>query len=167
MTQTIATTKPPSSAALPSALRAAGRRARHSRRQYVYTGSRRRRTIQHRRTRAPCVTARRRLDSLGRYTDRDWPRREVVAGRRGDGSVLVVDRDALTLGDRRLVAHLAADEPAENAALVCAHYLQRRPSRSLPAGERRGSDREAVRRDEDDETREPCVLMEPSSRVGA
>ncbi|HWY18551.1 MAG TPA: hypothetical protein VNY27_07545 [Solirubrobacteraceae bacterium] len=38
--------------------------------------------------------------------------------------MLVVDRDALTLGDRRLVAHLAVDEPAENAALVCAHYLR-------------------------------------------
>jgi hypothetical protein len=38
--------------------------------------------------------------------------------------VLVVDRDAITLGDRRLVAHLAADEPAENAALVCSRYLQ-------------------------------------------
>jgi hypothetical protein len=47
----------------------------------------------------------------------------VIAGRRGDGCVLVVDRDAVTLGDRRLVAHLAADEPAPNAALVCAHYL--------------------------------------------
>jgi hypothetical protein len=40
------------------------------------------------------------------------------------GSVLVVDRDATTHGDRRLVAHLAADEPAENASLVCRHYLQ-------------------------------------------
>lgn len=38
--------------------------------------------------------------------------------------MLVVDRDAFTLGDRRLVAHLAIDEPAENAALVCAHYLR-------------------------------------------
>jgi hypothetical protein len=37
--------------------------------------------------------------------------------------VLVVDRDATTLGDRRLVAHLGADEPAENAALVCRSYL--------------------------------------------
>ncbi|HYM46090.1 MAG TPA: hypothetical protein VES65_08025 [Solirubrobacteraceae bacterium] len=35
-----------------------------------------------------------------------------------------MDRDALTLGDRRLVAHLGADEPAENAALVCDRYLQ-------------------------------------------
>jgi hypothetical protein len=48
----------------------------------------------------------------------------VIAGRRGDGCVLVVDRDALTLGDRRLVALLAGDEPTENAALVCAHYLR-------------------------------------------
>ncbi|HEV3319221.1 MAG TPA: hypothetical protein VG053_05745 [Solirubrobacteraceae bacterium] len=38
--------------------------------------------------------------------------------------MLVVDRDALTLADRRLVAHLATDEPAGNAALVCAHYLR-------------------------------------------
>jgi hypothetical protein len=37
--------------------------------------------------------------------------------------VLVVDRDAATLGDRRLVAHLAADEPPENARLVCRLYL--------------------------------------------
>jgi hypothetical protein len=40
------------------------------------------------------------------------------------GSVLVVDRDASTLGDRRLVAHLAADEPRCNAVLVCEHYLR-------------------------------------------
>jgi hypothetical protein len=65
-----------------------------------------------------------RLDPLGRYTDATGRAREVIAGRRGDGCVLVVDRDALTLGDRRLVAHLAIDEPVENATLVCAHYLR-------------------------------------------
>lgn len=70
------------------------------------------------------VSMRSRLDRLGRYTDATGRAREVIAGRRGDSCVLVVDRDALTLGDRRLVAHLAADEPAENAALVCAHYLR-------------------------------------------
>jgi hypothetical protein len=37
--------------------------------------------------------------------------------------VLVVDRDATTLGDQRLLAHLHADEPAGNAALVCRLYL--------------------------------------------
>jgi hypothetical protein len=39
------------------------------------------------------------------------------------GTVLVVDRDADTLADRRLVAHLGADEPRENAAIVCEQYL--------------------------------------------
>jgi hypothetical protein len=65
-----------------------------------------------------------RFDPLGRYTNATGRTREVIAGQRGDGSVLVMDRDALTLGDRRLVAHLAADEPTENASLVCAHYLE-------------------------------------------
>lgn len=65
-----------------------------------------------------------RFDPLGRYINATGRTREVIAGQRGDGSVLVIDRDALTLGDRRLVAHLAADEPTENAALVCAHYLE-------------------------------------------
>jgi hypothetical protein len=66
--------------------------------------------------------------ALGRYTDWNGRPREVVARRGLAGSVLVVDRDATTLGDRRLVAHLAADEPAENAALVCSRYLQEAPS---------------------------------------
>jgi hypothetical protein len=70
------------------------------------------------------TAARRKLDPLGHYTDKAGRTREVVAGRRGDGCVLVVDRDALTFGDRRLVAQLAADEPHGNAALVCAHYLR-------------------------------------------
>jgi hypothetical protein len=39
------------------------------------------------------------------------------------GSLLVVDRDAATLADRRLVAHLAGDEPTDNAMLVCRGYL--------------------------------------------
>jgi hypothetical protein len=38
--------------------------------------------------------------------------------------VLVVDRDAGTLADGRLVAHLGADEPQENAAIVCDRYLE-------------------------------------------
>jgi hypothetical protein len=35
----------------------------------------------------------------------------------------VLDRDATTLCDRRLVAHLASDEPPDNATLICRHYL--------------------------------------------
>jgi hypothetical protein len=38
--------------------------------------------------------------------------------------VLVADHEVVTRGDCRLVAHLAADEPAENAELVCSHYLR-------------------------------------------
>ena len=60
---------------------------------------------------------------LGRYIDRSGRLRQVVALPGARGSVLVVDRDAITLGDRRLVAHLAPDEPRENAARVCEHYL--------------------------------------------
>jgi hypothetical protein len=76
-------------------------------------------------------TARPRRDSgcgepglLGRYLDSDGRQRHVVALPGAGGSVLVVDGDACTLGERRLVAHLAADEPPENAALVCEHYLR-------------------------------------------
>jgi hypothetical protein len=66
---------------------------------------------------------------IGRYLDPAGHLRELVAPTGFAGSVLVIDRDATTLGDRRLVAHLAADEPAENARLVCGHYLSdpRRP----------------------------------------
>jgi hypothetical protein len=63
-------------------------------------------------------------DLLGRYTDSRGRPREVLARTGRAGSVLVLDCDARTLGDRRLVAHLAADEPPENAALVCHHYLR-------------------------------------------
>jgi hypothetical protein len=61
--------------------------------------------------------------ALGRYTDARGDARELIARRGAAGSVLVVDRDSATLGDCLLVAHLAADEPATNAALVCRHYL--------------------------------------------
>jgi hypothetical protein len=64
------------------------------------------------------------LDPLGRYVDASGRTREVIAGRRCDGCVLVVDRDGLTLGDLRLVALLGAEESVENAALVCDHYLR-------------------------------------------
>lgn len=61
---------------------------------------------------------------LGRYTDRHGRPREVIVRHGVAGSVLVLDRDGITHGDRRLVAHLAADEPAGNAALVCTRYLE-------------------------------------------
>ena len=61
---------------------------------------------------------------LGRYTDQLGRRREVLTQPALAGSVLVVDRHVAGHGDSRLVAHLSADEPAENAALMCEHYLQ-------------------------------------------
>jgi hypothetical protein len=60
---------------------------------------------------------------LGAYRDRHGRDRELVAAAGSGGSTLVIDRDLATLSDRRLVAHLGAEEPRENAALVCRHYL--------------------------------------------
>jgi hypothetical protein len=61
---------------------------------------------------------------LGRYLDPENRLRQVVVLPGARGSVLVVDRDATTREDLRLVAHLAADEPPENAAILCDHYLR-------------------------------------------
>jgi hypothetical protein len=60
---------------------------------------------------------------LDSYLDVTGHMREVVVRPGSGGSVLVLDRDATTLGDRRVVAHLAPDEPDENAAIVCSDYL--------------------------------------------
>jgi hypothetical protein len=60
---------------------------------------------------------------LARYTDWRGRLREIVTQAGCAESVLVVDRDEATLGDRRLVAHLAADEPVENAAIASRCYL--------------------------------------------
>jgi hypothetical protein len=61
---------------------------------------------------------------LGRYTDHRGRTRELLVQAGARGSVLVVDRDQATLEDSRLIAHLGPDEPAENAAIVCAEYLR-------------------------------------------
>jgi hypothetical protein len=58
------------------------------------------------------------------YRDKQGRARDLLALPGYGGSVLVLDRDAATLGDRKLVAHLAPDEPQGNAELVCRHYLQ-------------------------------------------
>lgn len=64
------------------------------------------------------------VDRLAGYLDVDGRARELLALAGNGDSVLVLDRDATTLCDRRLVAHLAADEPTENVALICDHYLR-------------------------------------------
>jgi hypothetical protein len=77
-----------------------------------------------RRRRARRQRASHKHSALGRYLDRHGHAREVIAQQGAAGSTLVVDRERAGHGDARLVAHLAADEPAENAALVCSSYLQ-------------------------------------------
>jgi hypothetical protein len=85
------------------------------------------RTAQRREKRSPAFSDHSSAGSarnlLGQYIDRSGRSHEIVARSGAGGSVLVVDRDSVTLGDRRLVAHLASDEPAENARIVCEQYL--------------------------------------------
>jgi hypothetical protein len=61
--------------------------------------------------------------ALARYTDSTGRDREIVARAGWLGSVLVIDCDFATRADRRLLAHLGADEPPENAVLICRDYL--------------------------------------------
>jgi hypothetical protein len=61
--------------------------------------------------------------TIADYTDWRGRAREIVTRPGRGGSVLVLDRDAATLADRRLVAHLGADEPPENAAIASRCYL--------------------------------------------
>ncbi len=63
---------------------------------------------------------------LARYTDAAGHEREIVTRVGTLGSILVVDRDLATRGDRRLLAHLGHDEPPENAELICRDYLNDR-----------------------------------------
>jgi hypothetical protein len=63
--------------------------------------------------------------TIARYTDCSGRAREIVTRAGCAGSVLVFDRDAATQADRRLVAHLAADEPQENAAVASQDYLSK------------------------------------------
>jgi hypothetical protein len=63
------------------------------------------------------------------YTDLRGRLRELVVCPGAFGSLLVIDRDSATLCDRRLLAHIPADEPSANAALVCRLYLQERDPR--------------------------------------
>jgi hypothetical protein len=85
------------------------------------------RTRPPRRQRTGTPSHREAIDSsgpLGRYVDGEGRARDLFAIPGHGGSVLVLDRDAATLCDRRLVAHLASDEPSGNAMLVCRHYLE-------------------------------------------
>ncbi len=66
---------------------------------------------------------------LGIYARPDGHEREIISTPGADGSTLVIDRDALTHSDERLVAHLPADEPVENPGVMCALYLAEKDKR--------------------------------------
>jgi len=74
---------------------------------------------------APHATANaRRAPRLGSYLASDSGQtREIVSLPRPDGSTFIVDYLARPLGDPRVVAHLAPDEPPENARIVSEMYL--------------------------------------------
>ncbi len=61
---------------------------------------------------------------LGRYTESEAGAvREIARLSLPDGSALLIDRLSGTQGDARLLARLEADEPHENAQILCAMYL--------------------------------------------
>lgn len=61
---------------------------------------------------------------LTRYTPFTGTLREVVAVEGAGGCTLVIDRDISTGLDQRLVAHLAPDEPPENAEIAAALFAR-------------------------------------------
>jgi hypothetical protein len=60
---------------------------------------------------------------LATYTGLDGRQRELLARPGRAGTRLVIDRDAESRSDPRLVAQLGADEPPENAAIISRLYL--------------------------------------------
>jgi hypothetical protein len=65
----------------------------------------------------------RRNGPLGTYTDEASTARELVCVAGAAGTRLVIDQPVGGIRSRRVLAHLAADEPAENAAHVARAYL--------------------------------------------
>lgn len=61
---------------------------------------------------------------LAAYVAQSGRARQVVPRRGAAGSLLLIDRDAATLGDMRLIAHIAAEEPGRNVAIACAQYMR-------------------------------------------
>ncbi|HEX5225239.1 MAG TPA: hypothetical protein VFW29_08920 [Solirubrobacteraceae bacterium] len=69
---------------------------------------------------------------LLRFADQGGGAREVVAQRLASGGMLVIDRAEPGGGDERLLAHLAPDEPFENAVLAARCYAQDGPRAGRP-----------------------------------
>lgn len=61
---------------------------------------------------------------IRRYQDASGHQHELITRAACGGSILLVDRDLSNVQDERLVAHIAADEPPGNVALMCQRYLE-------------------------------------------
>jgi hypothetical protein len=109
-----------------------------------------------------------RRTTLARYTDRRGHTRELHARPGRAGSTLVVDCDAEGAEEGgRLIAHLAADEPAENAELVARRYLE--DDRDVRCRALTPEDARAVPFAETERPREEIgteALAEPLDRIG-
>ncbi len=107
---------------------------------------------------------------LGGYSDGCGGLREVIACPGLAGTTLVVDRDRMTHGDARLVAHLAADEPATNATLICEHYLEDTATRDCRCRPVSAEDTLfapfAGRSETSEQTRSTAVAAPPLDRCG-
>jgi hypothetical protein len=104
----------------------------------------------------PQSLARQRL--LTSYHDPRRRLREVITIRGAAASLLLVDRDAFSGDDARLVAHLGSDEPPENASIVCADYLSRLERGPLVCRRLRPGD---LKSDPDDGTAMPASAPDP------
>ncbi len=62
-------------------------------------------------------------ERFGHFTDPSGRERELIAHPGPGASTLVIDRLAGVIGDERLVARIASDEPQENARLMASLYL--------------------------------------------
>lgn len=93
--------------------------------------ARRRRAIVCERDRLDATLSCRRppADVIGGYRSDRGVDRWVVCERGENGSLLVIDEEATTGADPRLVAHLLPEEPAANAKVVCELYLAEAPER--------------------------------------
>jgi hypothetical protein len=107
---------------------------------------------------------------LGGYADGRGELREVIACSGAGGTTLVIDRDRVTHGDARLVAHLAADESATNATLICELYLRDAAARDcrcrLVTAEDALIAPFADRRDPCEQTRAATLAAPPLDRCG-
>jgi len=93
--------------------------------------------------------------------------------RGASATVLLVDREAFSGEDPRLVAHLAADEPPQNVSIVCTDYLHRLERGPLSCRRLRATDlrsdpaeETAAAPDEDAEARGQSIVADVlSARV--